>query len=211
MNSKTLIQKALSLCLTVAIFATYSMVALASPEKIAGELLVTGKNSNVQVNGEMAQSGRSIFSASTIATPENASAIINIGKIGKIELAPNTTLTLSFNEKGISGDLTSGKVTVLGATGVVTIRTADGKATQLGVGESVSTAKADDDDYRDSNGNCIDADKDGKLECDDKGGAAWWIWAAIFGGAVAGVVIAATSDNNRIALGGGTTVVSPNR
>lgn len=195
MNSKTLIQKALSLCLTVAIFATYSMVALASTEKIAGELLVAGKNANVQVNGEMAQSGRSIFSASTIATPENASAIINIGKIGKIELAPNTTLTLSFNEKGISGDLTSGKVTVLGATNVVNIKTVEGKNVNLSVGESVTAGKAQDDDDDD----------------DHKGGAAWWIWAAIFGGAVAGVVIAATSDNNRVALGGGTVVVSPNR
>lgn len=194
MNSKTLIQKALSLCLTVAIFATYSMVALASPEKIAGELLVAGKNANVKVNGEMAQSGRSIFSASTIATPENASAIINIGKIGKIELAPNTTVTLSFNEKGISGDLTSGKVTVLGATQVVNIKTVEGKNVNLSVGESVTAGKAQDDD-----------------DDDDKGGAAWWLWALIFGGAVAGVVIAAVSDNNRIALGGGTTVVSPNR
>jgi hypothetical protein len=195
MNSKTLIQKALSLCLTVAVLATYSMVALAGTEKIAGELLVTGKNANVQVNGEMAQSGRSIFSASTITTPENANAIINIGKIGKIELAPNTTLTISFNENGISGNLANGKVTILGAKETVTIKTAEGKNVNLGIGESVTAGKAKDDDDDD----------------DDDGGAAWWLWALIFGGAVAGVVIAATSDNNRVALGGGTTVVSPNR
>jgi hypothetical protein len=196
MNSKTLIRKALSLCLMVAIYATYSMVTLASTERIAGELLISGKNSSVKVNGETAQNGRSIFSASTITTPENASAIINLGKIGKIELAPNTTLNISFTEKGINGDLLNGKVTVLGANEFVNIKTTDGKTVKLSAGESVTAGKVKKDDD----------DDDNKI-----GGVAWWIWAAIFGGAVAAVVIATTSDNNRIALGGGTTVVSPSR
>ena len=200
MNSKTWISKALSMCLAVAILVTYSMVALAGTDKIAGELLVTGKNINgqtpvVQVNGETAQSGRSIFSSNTITTPDNASAIINLGKIGKIELAPNTTLTLSFNDKGISGSLSAGRVTVLSASETVVINTVGGKSVNLKVGESANATgsnKKDDDD-----------DKDG--------GSAWWIWVAVFGGAIAAIVIAATSDNNRVALGGGTTVVSPNR
>jgi hypothetical protein len=195
MNSKTLIRKALSLCLTVAICAAYSMVTLASTDKIAGELLISGKNSSVKVNGQTAQSGRSIFTASTISTPENTSAIINLGKLGKLELAPNTTANISFNEKGINGDLLSGKITVLGATEAVNIKTTEGKTVTLSAGESVSAGRQQQDDDDD----------------DDDPGAAWWVWAAIFGGAVAGVVIAATSDNNRIALGGGTTVVSANR
>src|SRR5215213_234726 len=192
MNSKTLIRKALSLCLMVAIYASYSMVTLASTERIAGELLISGKNSSVKVNGETAQSGRSIFSASTISTPENTSAIINLGKLGKLELAPNTTANISFTDKGINGDLLSGKITVLGTTDAVNIKTAEGKTVKLNAGESVTAGKlkADDDDD------------------DDDPGAAWWVWAAIFGGAIAGIVIAATSDNNRVALGGGTVVVS---
>lgn len=193
MNSKTLIRKALSLCLMVAVYATYSMVTLASTEKIAGELLISGKNSIVTVNGEAAQSGRSVFSASTISTPENTSAVINLGKLGKLELAPNTTANISFTEKGINGDLLSGKITVLGAATDVNIKTTEGKNVKLSAGESVSAGKQQDDDD------------------DDDAGAAWWVWAAIFGGAVAAVVIAATSDNNRIALGGGTVVVSTNR
>jgi hypothetical protein len=196
MNSKTLIQKALSLCLIVAICATFSMVTLASSERIAGELLISGKNSSVKVNGETAQNGRSIFSASTITTPENASAIINISKIGKVELAPNTTLNISFTDKGINGDLLNGKVTVLGATEVVNIKNTDGKTVKLSAGESLMAGKVKKDDDDD----------------DDKaGGAAWWVWAAIFGGAAAAVVIAATTNNDRIALGGGTVVVSPSR
>jgi hypothetical protein len=196
MNSKTLIRKALSFCLIVAIYATYSMIALAGTERIAGELLISGKNSSVKVNGETAQSGRSIFSASTISTPENTSAIINLGKLGKLELAPNTTANISFTDKGINGDLLSGKITVLGATGAVNIKTTEGKTVKLNAGESVTAGKQDDDDDDDD---------------DDPDSGHWWIWAAIFGGAIAGIVIAATSDNNRVALGGGTVVVSTNR
>jgi hypothetical protein len=194
MNSKTLIRKALSLCLMVAIYASYSMVTLASTERIAGELLISGKNSSVKVNGETAQSGRTIFTASTISTPENTSAIINLGKLGKLQLAPNTTANISFTDKGINGDLLSGKITVLGTTDAVNIKTTEGKIVKLNAGESVTAGKQQDDD-----------------DDDDDPGAAWWIWAAIFGGAVAGIVIAATSDNNRIALGANTTVVSTNR
>ena len=168
MNSKLWIHRALSMCLVVAMIATYSMVALAGSEKVAGELIVTGKTVNgetpvVTVNGETAKTGRSVFSSSTIATPDNASAIINMGRAGKIELAPNTTLTVTFSEKGISGDLLSGKVTVLGASNNVGIRTADGNTVELTAGESATTAgKAAQD----------------KDDDDDKGGAAWWAWAS---------------------------------
>ena len=37
MNSKLWIRKALSMCLSVAVLATYSMVALAGPGRAAGE------------------------------------------------------------------------------------------------------------------------------------------------------------------------------
>lgn len=193
MNSKTLIRKALSTCLIIAVYATYSMVALAATGKVTGELLVSGKSSSVIINGQEAQSGRTIFSASTITTPNSSTAVISVGKIGKLQIAPNTTVTLTFDENGISGDLANGSVTVLGAKESVNFNTPEGMK-NVPAGKSVSTGKSQDDD-----------------DDDDKGGAAWWIWAAIFGGAVAGIVIAATSDNNRVALGGGTTVVSPSR
>ncbi len=201
MNSKLFVKKAVSTCLAVAIIAAYSMVALANSERIAGELSISGKAINgenlfVRVNGEAAQTGRSIFSSSTIATPENAGATINLGKIGAIELAPNTTLALSFDEKGISGDLSAGRVTVLNASNKVNIKTLDGTVNELGVGDSATTnGKAQDDDDTTGGG----------------GGKGVLIWALILGGAAAGIIIAATTDNNRVALGGTSTVVSPTR
>ncbi|MCY7375004.1 MAG: hypothetical protein LH472_03415 [Pyrinomonadaceae bacterium] len=199
MNSNLWIRKALSTCLVVAILATGSMFALANSERIAGELTISGKNANgetsfVKVNGETAQNGRSIFSSSTIATPENVGAVINLGKSGKIELAPNTILVLSFDEKVISGDLSAGQITVLNSAETVNIKTANGTIATLNSGDSATaTGKAQDDDTTGG------------------GGSGWVVWALILGGAAAGIIIAATSDNNRVTVGGGTTVISPTR
>jgi len=200
MNSKLWIRRALSMCLMVAVYTTYSMVALAGTGRIAGELTVSGNGMNgetpsVTVNGETAKSGRSIFSSSIIATPENASAVINLGKNGVIELAPNTTFAVSFDGKSVSGDLTTGKLTVLGSSSGVNVKTVTGQVIKVAAGESVNAAgKAQDDD-----------------DDDDDGGAAWWVWALVFGGAAAGVLIAAVNADNRVSLGGTATTISPVR
>lgn len=200
MNSKLWIRKALSTCLVIATILTYSMVILANSEKIAGEILVTGSNTGgqmpfVKVNGEAAQSGRSIFSSSTIATPQNAGAIISLGKTGKIELAPNTILTLSFDENRMSGNLMAGRVSVVNAADSMVVNMTGGKSVTLNPGESASAASAQKDD----------------TTSDNDGGHAGLIWAVILGGAAVGIIIAATTNNNDITLGGGSTVISPTR
>ena len=196
MDSKQLIRKTLTLCLAVAVFATYSMVALAASDRIVGELSISGKNvqgenPTVTVNGENAQNGRSIFSSSTIATSPNASAIISVAKVGKIELAPDTTIIVSFDENAFNGDLITGKVTALGVSENVSVKTPDGKNVKLNAGESAIA---------------------GQTQTNTNSGGGAWIWyALIFGGAAAAVLIAATSDNNRTAVGGNTVIVSPLR
>jgi hypothetical protein len=201
MNSKLWINKALSMCLVVALIATYSMTTLAGAGKIAGELTVTGKVSNgetpsVSVNGEAAKSGRSVFSTSTIATPDEAGAVIDLGKIGSVQLAPKTNLVLSFTEKGISGDLLAGSVTVLNAANSVNVTTVGGKTFKLNAGE---TATASGQQTQDTD--------------DDGGGAAVIPYVLILGGAAAAIVIAAgiIGGDNETQLGGGTIVVSANR
>jgi hypothetical protein len=208
MNSKTWIKKGLTVCLNVAILATYSMIALAAQGNSVGDLTITGK-SDVTVNGEVAQNGRTIFSSSLVKTSDTSSATLNLGKLGKIEVAPNTTFNLKVDNNIVAGDLVEGKITSLASDVTVTV---NGKATKINVGESAVSGNAKGgDDQRDSNGNCVDTDKDGKLECDDATAGGWWIWTLVFGGAVAGILFATLRNNNRVALGGGTTVVSPTR
>ena len=147
------------------------------------------------VNGEASGTGRSVFSASTITTPDNARAVINLGKIGKIELAPKTDLVLSFTEKGISGDLLSGQLTVLSASESVSIKTIGGEILKLKAGESaVANGKAQDDDNKGSGG-----------------GAAYLPLLLILGGAVAAIVVATTLSDNETQLGGSAVVASPTR
>ena len=190
MNSKSLFHKALTMCLTFALIATYSMVALASDGKATGEIVVKGSETSiVTVNGESVKSGRTIFSSSTITTPEGASAIVNLGKAGRLEIAPNTTFVLSFDQTGINGDLTSGSITVLNAAKSVTVKTAAGEVIALNSGD---TATAD----------AGTATK----KAATSGNNNWLVYGLIFGGAVAGIIWAA-SQNNEDQFGSGN--VSP--
>lgn len=199
MDSKLWIRKALSGCLCVAVLAAYSTAALGFSGKVAGELTVFGANMNgeapfVTVNGEAAKSGRTIFSSSMVTTPDNAGAVINLGKLGRLELAPNSTFVLSFDDNSIRGDLMAGKLTVLAASSGVNVKTADGTAVTLNTGESAAAA---------ANGKA-------QTTTDDGGGAGWWIFAAVLIGAGAAIIYTATRDND-VSVGGGGIVVSPNR
>lgn len=104
--------------LAIAVFTTSSMIASATPDRqLMGELTITGASA-VSVNGERAATGRSISSSSVVATSADSSAVINLGKIGRIELAPNSSLSLNFDEKTISGSINDGSVKVSSAPGV---------------------------------------------------------------------------------------------
>lgn len=193
MRTRTFRKRALSMLLMTAVLGCYSMVALAGDTKLAAEIVVSGaKDSVVTVNGEAAKSGRTVFSSSTITTSADSTAVINVKNVGKLKLAPNTTTVVNFDEKGITGNIVQGKLTVLSASETVNITAPNGKVAKLAAGESVLTIKQDDDDD------------------DDPGSGTWFIWALVLGGAAAGIIIAATNGND-ISLGGGTVVVSPNR
>ena len=183
------IRRSLTACVLTAVFTAASMVVMASPGRLAAELVVSGKGINgeppsVMVNGEAAGTGRSIFPSSTITTPEDAGAVINMGKAGQIQLAPNSSLNLTFDERSVNGELNAGRLTVLGSLGTVNIRTIDGKITTLKTGEEV--------------------DASGKAQTKAAGGSNWWIWAVVAVGAAAVVLIAVSQSSN-------DSVVSPIR
>lgn len=184
MDIRRIGQRVISLCLLMVIVATYSMVTLATSSNPVGELMVTGTATDsapVTVNGEPAKSGRTVFSPSTVTTPEFAGAVINLGKAGKIELGPNTTFTLSSDSNTFGGDLTAGNVTVLNSTKGINVKILSGEIVTLGAGETVSATSAA-------------ASKKAKP---GPGGLDWKYWALIIGGAAAVIIIvAATNGNN---------------
>ncbi len=154
-------------CLAMVIFISSSMVALAAtPENksLMGEITVSGQTINgnapsVMLNGEPVMTGRTFFSAGTIATPENVNSTVRIGKLGYVTLTPNTNLRLSFDENTISGTLSAGQITVSNAEGVnVRIQTNTGLVTNesnLASNFTVNAEKAarQDDDDDDADGN----------------------------------------------------------
>jgi len=195
MTSYLLLKKAITFGMTLVLVAAYSFVVLADSGKAVGELVVSGGSSSafVTVNGESAKNGRTVFSSSTLTTPAEFGAVLNLGKAGKIELAPNSTFVLTFDDSSISGELTSGSVTVLNAQHDVQVKTlAD--TVSLNAGETAAANSAAPAKQTKSGG---------------AGAVKPWVWVAIFGGAVAAVVLATRDDGGT--LTGATVVVSPTR
>jgi hypothetical protein len=127
MTSRNWSRKSIAFALAIAVLSVYSMVALANPgQKNAAELSVSGQ---VTVNGQAAISGATVFSDSVIATAANSSAVVSLGKLGRVELMQNTTVKLSFTDNNISASLDAGRLnvaTVAGVSAIVT--TKDGAA-----------------------------------------------------------------------------------
>ena len=193
MNFRLQLRKAVTACALTALFTTSSMVALAAPGRVAAELTVSGRVMNgeapvVLINGEASKSGRSVFSSSTVSTPDETTAVLGIARTGRIELAPNSSANLVFDDKSINAELTSGTLTVLGSLGTVNVRTNDGKTTILNPGESITAAGG------------------ARARRQSGSGDNWWIWLLVAGGAAAAVLIAVSASGDD-----DNSVVSPNR
>ena len=130
MTSRTWGRKPITVALALAILSLYSMVALAAPQQgqtgPSGDLSVVGE---VTVNGTSAISGATVFSDSTITTAQNSSAVVSLGKLGRVELLPNSTVKLSFTDRGVTGALEQGRVRFSTSSGVsASVTTKDGTA-----------------------------------------------------------------------------------
>lgn len=117
MLGKNCLRKVTTSFTAVAVLCVYSMVGLAASKDLTGEITVTGQ---VTVNGQTAVSNSTIVSGSTITTGAGSSAVISLGKTGRIEVLADSNIVLNFTESSIVGILSSGKVRVANAAGVAT-------------------------------------------------------------------------------------------
>ena len=195
---KQLVRKALTVCSMTVLIATYSMVALAASGKPVGDLTVSVNNlpndAAVTVNGEPAETGRTIFDSSTVVTPVTSGAVLNLGKAGRVDVAPGTTFVVNVAGDLVSGYLTAGSITVLNSAEAVNVRILSGDTVSLSAGETANAVSGKAVvDHRDANGKCIDDNNNGKEECGSN--IPGWVWAAIVGGVVAGVIIAVSASS----------------
>jgi hypothetical protein len=94
--------------------------------QLSGQLIANGP---VTVNGNKAITGTTVFTDSHIAVDcaKGNSAVINLGKLGRIDIVAGTKLTLRFSDGLISGDLQEGKAIISTPSTVkVSVNTPDG-------------------------------------------------------------------------------------
>ena len=76
-----------------------SFAAPSVPQQFIARLTTTG-NQPITVNGASAASGASLLTGATIETPAAVSATIDLGALGTIELQPNSSIQLDFDDTG---------------------------------------------------------------------------------------------------------------
>lgn len=137
MLGKIWIRKSITSMTAIAVWCVYSMVAFAAPPDVTGEISVTGQ---VTVNGQAAVSNSTLVSGSTIITAADSSAVVSLGKSGRIEVPADSNLTLKFTDNSIVGLLSAGKVRVSSASGVATTVTTKDAAIVADAGQANSFA-----------------------------------------------------------------------
>jgi ferric-dicitrate binding protein FerR (iron transport regulator) len=229
MISKSWSRKSIATAVAVAVLSVYSMVVLAAPgAKASGELSVSGQ---VTVNGQKMISGGTVFSDSTISTAAQSSATVSISKVGRVELAPNSNLHLSFAGNSITAMLETGTAQVATLAGTtVNLTTKDGTVvvdgsqpttfsvsasrgrTSVATLSGVAQFKAGSSVKQIAAGESATAGTPNPQGDDDDGlsGGALAVLLLAIGGAVAGVLYAAF-HNNDLNFGGSVTVVSPTK
>ena len=236
MLGKNSLRKFTAVTTLAAVWCVYSMVAFALPKDSAGEITVTGQ---VTVNGQPAVSNSTILSGSTIVTGSDSSAVVSLGKAGRIEVMANSSLTLTFSEGSIVGTLSEGKYRISNAAGVATtmatkVATVIGDAGQannflievecshvhVDTTSGLVTMREGSSDKQVSAGTTATAGsltQTGCKPCLRPGSGpqvaiAGWPWLILVAAGVAGVAVVLGSQHTETTtLGGGVIVVSPTR
>ncbi len=115
MLHKDIVRKFVTLSTLTAVWCVFSMVALAGPMDTTGEITVTGQ---VTVNGQTAVSNSTVMSGASITTGANSSAVVSLGKTGRLEIPADSSLTLRFSGNSIIATLDQGKVRISSPAGV---------------------------------------------------------------------------------------------
>lgn len=114
MTTATFGRKALGLAATLLLLSSSLAYAGETQEPI-GQLTIVGK---VLVNGQPATSGDVLASGGTIQTAKGSSAVVSLGKLGRLEVLGDTKMVLRFGETSVEAMLDSGRVRLSSSTGV---------------------------------------------------------------------------------------------
>ena len=101
MSKPRRISRAIAVFLAVALVQVCIQLSFAAPapQQFIARLTTTG-NQPITVNGASAASGASLLTGATIETPADVSATIDLGALGTVELQPNSSIQLDFDDSG---------------------------------------------------------------------------------------------------------------
>ncbi len=161
-----------------------------------GKLMTRG-NHPISLNGNRTTSGTTVLSGSELLTPAGVGASVQLGRIGLVRLAPETSLTLNFDDKSIDVTLSSGYATLTTNEGIRgSITMPDGKTVRNDVSK-LSTIEGqtgyDDDDKKKAAGYIPGGEGEGLLG-GASNGAARTFGLAVLGGAIAATLIIINLD-----------------
>jgi hypothetical protein len=80
-------------------FAAPASAPAVVPQQFIARITTTG-NQPITVNNASAASGASLLTGATIETPAAVSATIDLGALGTVELQPNSSVQLDFDDNG---------------------------------------------------------------------------------------------------------------
>lgn len=115
MNSRS--WKAVQSIMLLFAFAVGQVCVSGLPPPVTGKLK-TRANKPISVNGNEVTSGTTITSGAQIQTPDGVGATVNLGSLGRIDVAPNTDLMLSFKEGNVLANLKEGYVILTTKKGI---------------------------------------------------------------------------------------------
>lgn len=133
MNKRNFIQGLFLLCAIGAL----TLTASAQTSELSGHITIVpvggarglSAGGGATVNGANAISGATVFSDSTVTTAKGSSAVVSLGKLGRVEIYPDTNLKLSFTDTSITvSTLDQGRVRISSSSGVnASVTTSDGE------------------------------------------------------------------------------------
>ena len=236
MSGKKIVRRFVTLSTLATLWCVYSMVAFAIPSAMTADITVTGQ---VTVNGQPAVSGSTIMSGATISTAAGSSAVISLGKLGRVEIQEDSNLSLTFSDTNVAAVLNDGKARFSNSAGIATsvatkhasviadssqannfmVQTACAN-TWVDTTSGVVSMREGSNDKQVVAGTSAMAGTMGQTGCkpclrpNSTPGpsiAGWpWLLAVAAGGAGLAIYLG-TRSNDRTDLGGGVVVVSPTR
>ncbi|MFN0280190.1 MAG: hypothetical protein ACKVRN_16555 [Pyrinomonadaceae bacterium] len=235
MVGKNIFRKFVSSTTAAAVLCVYSMVAFALPVVQSGEITVTGQ---VTINGQPAVSGSSVMSGAVIVAGANSSAVVSLGKLGRVEVLADSNATLNFTANSIIVNLASGQTRVSNSAGTAaTVTTKDAMAiadisqannflvhveclhTHVDTTSGLVTLRSGSTDKQVAAGTSAETASLNQAGCppclrpNSAPAAATigmpWLLLLAAGAAGVGIILATQEDDST--FGGGTNVISTNR